>query len=95
MNEVLACGSNFYLKSKYGENKRKAEIETIYESLSERVRSKKVCIINEAGLKCELERLVAKNVLGHTPNTLTREQMQKVNEFKANERIITKKSKHK
>ena len=46
----------------------------------------------ETGLKSELVRLGTKNVVDHAPNTLTRKQMQKVKEFKADARFITRKA---
>ena len=51
-----------------------------------------MCITYESGLKSELERFGTENVVDHTRNTLTREQMQKVKEFKVYECIITRKA---
>ena len=51
-----------------------------------------MCISNEDGFKCELERFGTKFAHDHTKDILSKEQYEKFKSFKSNTYIITRKA---
>ena len=89
---ILQLGMNCDLKTKTNRLTTKIELEKLYYNIKQKEKSKEITIENDEQLRCDLKRIGLRHTIDYNKDVLTKEQYQKVKEFRNNENIIVRKA---
>ena len=83
---------NCHIKTKIDDNKKKIEIEKLFQDITNLSKQNKIIINNEERLKCELKRYGLKTSKDFSKDLITKEQYKKIKEFIIRDDIIFRKA---
>jgi len=92
INEILELGLNCHLKTKPSPLVKKIEIEKLYETIKRKSDDKKLKIVNDEMLRCELKRFGLRPSVDFNRDLLSKKQYGVLKEFCSRDDIIIRKA---
>jgi hypothetical protein len=83
---------NCHLKTKTHQLTKKIELEKLYEDIKRKEKSGEIRILDEEQLRGDLKQLGLKRIVDHHKDLLTKQQKEKIKEFRNNNEVIIRKA---
>lgn len=92
IRDIFALGMNCHIKSKVNNNTTKIEIEKFFSNIKRLEKEKKLNILNEEKLTCDLKRFGLKERKNYCTDIITKEQYSKIKQFNQKSHLIVRKA---